>query len=262
MRILRFNQHNPDGTPTDDFFQEHLGRATASSAGAIMDFTQKGAEGSTRRLYRLLKVAEILSGIAVSDHYVSMAMRAGTAAEPKARFDYEIEEGVMVDQVGMVVADDERFAWSPDGLCGDNGAIEIKGPQTTTHLQTLDAGDIPDENLPQLWFAFMVHPGLDWIDWISRDGGMSKKPENFGAILPRRFVQFSVRLERKDCLEQIAKMKAAAEKFMDDVQATVDRISSKVPELPEPLASVLDDPELSICDADIAWSQRGFTKEP
>jgi hypothetical protein len=247
VRILRFKQHNPDGTPTDDFFQEHLARATASRAAAILDFTQKGVEGSTRRLYRLEKVAEIMSGIAVSDHYVSMAMKAGTFAEPKARLDYQLEEEIMVDQVGMVVADDERFGWSPDGLCGDNGAIEIKGPQTTTHLQTLDAGAIPEDNLPQLYFAFFVHPGLEWIDFISRDGGMSKKPENFGAILPRRFVQCSIRLERKDCLEQIAKMKEAAEKFMDDVQATVDRISAKVPELPEEPPEVLD-PELGITD--------------
>ena len=244
MRILRFAQHNPDGTPTDDFFQEHLGRATASSAAAIMDFTQKGTEGSTRRLYRLLKVAEILSGIAVSDHYVSMAMRAGTFAEPKARLDYQLEEEVMVEQVGMVVADDERFAWSPDGLVGEHGAIEVKGPQTTTHLQTLDVGAIPEENLPQLWFAFMVHPGLEWIDLISRDGGMSKKPENFGPILPRRYLQFSIRLWRKDCLEQIARMKEAAERFMDDVEATVERINKRAPELPPPPEVAQDDPDL------------------
>jgi hypothetical protein len=241
MRILRFKQHNPDGTPTDDFFQEHLARATASRAAAILDFTQKGVEGSTRRLYRLEKVAEILSGVAVADHYVSAPMRAGTAAEPITRVAYSEEECVLVEQVGFIVADDERFGFSPDGLVGNAGAIEAKGPKTTTHLRWMDEGVIPEEHLPQLWFDFMVCPPLEWIDFISRDGGMSTDPAKFGAILPRRYVQFSIRLERRDCLDQIAKMKAAAEKFMDDVQATVDRISAKVPELPQEPAP---DPEL------------------
>jgi hypothetical protein len=246
MRILRnFAQQ------TDDWFQEHLGRATASRAAAIIDFTQKGVEGSKRRLYRLEKAAEILSGVAVHDNYVSAAMRAGTFAEPQARLDYQIEEEVMVEQVGFIVADDERFGFSPDGLVGETGAIEIKGPKTTTHLDTLDDGAIPEENLPQLYFDLFVDTDLEWIDFVSRDGGMSADPNKFGPILPQRFKQFTIRLYRKDCLPQIAKMKAAAERFMDDVQATVDRISAKVPELP---ADPPSDPEfggLGITDAEI-----------
>ena len=61
MQILRFAQHGTDGNVSDDFFQAHLGRATASSASNILDFTQKGVEGSKRKLYRLEKVAEILA---------------------------------------------------------------------------------------------------------------------------------------------------------------------------------------------------------
>ena len=227
MRILRFNQQGTDGRPSHDFFQEHLGRVTASRAAAVLDFTQKGVEGSKRRLYRLEKVAEILSGIAVHDNYVSAAMRAGTFSEPTARAVYELEEGIMVDQVGMVVGDDERTGWSPDGLCGDTGAIECKCPTTTTHLQTLDAGAIPEDNLPQLWFALMVDAELEWIDFVSRDGGMSKDDEKFGAILPRRYVQFTIRLWRKDAEEQIAKMRAATDRFLDDVDATVERLQER-----------------------------------
>ena len=199
MRILHFSQQGTDGNASDDFFQEHLGRATASQAAAILDFTKKGVEGSKRKLYRLEKVAEILSGIPVVDHYVSAPMRAGTFSEPAARAAYELEENVMAEQVGIVIGDDERTGWSPDALIGKHGAIEIKCPTTTTHLQTLDLGAIPEDNLPQLWFAFMVDSELQWIDFISRDGGMSHDPEKFGAILPRRYMQFTIRLHRKDC---------------------------------------------------------------
>ena len=48
MQILRFAQHGTDGNVSDDFFQAHLGRATASNASSILDFTQKGVEGSKR----------------------------------------------------------------------------------------------------------------------------------------------------------------------------------------------------------------------
>lgn len=255
MKILRdFAQQS------DEWFQEHLGRATASNAGAILDFTQKNVEGSKRRLYRLQKVAEILSGIAVYDNYVSPAMRAGTAAEPLARAAYELEEGVMVDQVGIVIGDDERTAWSPDGLVGTVGAIEIKGPTTTTHLANLDLGEVPEDNMPQIVFAFMVHPGLEWVDFICRDGGMAKDPEKFGAILPRRYLQFTIRVMRAEVLDQIVKMRAATDRFFADVDATVERLNKRAPQMAAPVVAAQDVGDMGISDEEIravdpSWMQ-------
>ena len=246
MKILRnFAQH------TDDWHQERCGRATASNAAAILDFTKAGVEGSKRRLYRLEIVAQILSGIAVQDKYVSAPMRAGTFAEPAARAAYELEESVMVEQVGIIIGDDERTAYSPDGLVGADGAIEIKCPTTTTHLQTLDLGAIPEGNLPQLWFGFMVHTGLQWIDFISRDGGMSNDPEMFGPILPRRYLQFTIRLERAECEAQIAKMREATDKFLADVDATIERLKQRAPEVAEPERVAEDFGDLGLTDEDI-----------
>ena len=271
MRILRdFAQQ------TNEWFDEHLARATASSAAAILDFTQKGVEGSTRRSYRLLKVAESLSGIAVHPNYVSAPMLAGNAAEPHARTHHELEENVMVEPVGIVIGDDERTAWSPDGVVTDDagniiGAVELKGPQTTTHLKTLDAiaqavYPIPEENQPQLWFAFMVCPTLQWIDFSMRDGGMEtdklKIKDAIGngidlSILPRRYKQFTYRLERSQCLDKIAKMRAETDRFLADVDATIARINSICPELPDddaPIMSELTDEQesaLGISDDDI-----------
>ena len=246
MRILRnFAQG------TDDWHQERLGRATASNAAAILDFTQKGVEGSKRRLYRLELAAQILSGIAVQDKYVSAPMRAGTFAEPPARAAYELEESVMVEQLGIIIGDDERTAYSPDGLVGKHGAIEIKGPTTTTHLQTLDLGAIPEGNLPQLWFGFMVDTDLEWIDFISRDGGMSNDPAMFGPILPRRYVQFTIRLHRAECEAQITKMREATDKFLADVDATIERLKQRAPEVDDPERVAEDFGDLGLTDADI-----------
>ena len=155
-------------------------------------------------------------------------------------------------QVGIVIGDNERTAWSPDGLVGDVGAIEAKGPRTTTHLQTLDSGAIPEDNLPQLYFAFMVHSGLQWIDFISRDGGMSNDPNKFGAILPRRYVQFTIRLHRAECEAQIAKMREATDRFLADVDATIARLNAVAPELAPELAAPLsrEEQESMLTDAD------------
>ena len=241
MRILRTFAQG-----TDDWFQEHLGRVTASMANAVLDFTQKGVQGSKRRLYRLTKVAELLSQIGGAPNYVSAPMMAGTAAEPLARIAYEIEEKVMVEQVGFIVGDDERTGWSPDGLVEDVGAIEIKGPKTTTHLSTLDSGMIPEENLPQLWFDFMVSENLEWIDFISRDGGMCEDKKVISEaktngtdlrILPLRYAQFTIRLHRADCLPQIAKMREATDRFLTDVDATIERLKQRAPENAEQVSA-------------------------
>jgi exodeoxyribonuclease (lambda-induced) len=264
MRILRnFAQG------TDDWFQEHLGRLTASNAAAILDFTQKGVEGYKRRLYRLTKVVELLSMIGGAPNYVSAYMLGGTAAEPLARTAYELEENVMVEQVGFIVGDDERTGWSPDGLVGDVGAIEIKGPKTTTHLATLDLGVIPEDNLPQLWFDFMVSKNLEWIDFISRDGGMCEDKriiaEAMGAgtdlrILPLRYAQFTIRLDRSECLPQIVKMREATDRMLADIDAMVERINATCPPIAQQNAptDAVDAALAQDFADDIAWAQQNL----
>ena len=111
--------------------------------------------------------------------------------------------------------------------------------------------------MPQLLFAFMCCPPLQWIDFISRDGGMSNDPAMFGAILPRRFVQFTIRLHRAECEAQIAKMREATDKFLADVDATIERLKQRAPEVAEPEPEPVDDP-LGISAEDVAWAAAGF----
>ena len=245
----------------DEWFQEHIGKVTASNAAKIIDFTgkkdgkrtDKSKEGAKRRGYRYEKVAETLSMMGGFPKFVSLPMLAGTAAEPLARTAYELEEGVMVQQVGIVIGDDERSGWSPDGTVTDEagiiiGAIEAKGPLTTTHLETLDnialkEATIPEGNLPQLWMAFVVCDTLQWIDFISRDGGMEVDKHKIAEakaagtdlrILPMRYAQLTIRLNRADCLDEIEMMRAEKNQFLADMDATIERIKSICPELPEP----------------------------
>jgi hypothetical protein len=86
----------------------------------------------------------------------------------------------------------------------------------------------------------MVDPDLEWIDFISRDGGMTKNKQKIDEAstagndlrqLPLRYAQITIRLNRSECEPQIAKMREATARFLVDLDATVARIKSICPEM-------------------------------
>jgi predicted phage-related endonuclease len=96
-------------------------------------------------------------------------MRWGTEQEPNARALYEIETGVEVRQVGFTIH--EEYAWcgaSPDGLVGLDGAIEIKCPNTATHLETVENQKIGSRYYAQMQWLMFVND-LAWCDFVSYD---------------------------------------------------------------------------------------------
>jgi hypothetical protein len=74
----------------------------------------------------------------------------------------------------------------------------------------------------------------------------------FGPILPRRYVQFTIRLHRTECEAQIAKMREATDKFLADVDATIERLKQRAPEVAEPERVAEDFGELGITEEDIS----------
>ena len=89
----------------------------------------------------------------------------GILMEEEAREWYEFDQGVTVEQVGMVL-NGKRLGFSPDGLVGEDGMIEIKCPKPSTHVRYLMDGGVPDE------YKAQVHGGLiicerQWCDFIS-----------------------------------------------------------------------------------------------
>ena len=239
MEIIQCDQLSPE------WCQLHVGRATGSHAGDILDFTLKGIEGSTRRSYRLLKAAEILTGIGIGieENYVSPEMEWGIATEKKARRAYALEEGVFVEQVGFVIGDDGRFGCSPDGLVGDKGLVGFKCPKTITHLRWILDGVIPEDHLPQARFELMVNTDREWFDFVTFD------PRITGRHKPKQMM--TIRLERADA--KIEAMQAAADRFMDEVAETVlrlDRIAPPVEIEEEEAVSVPVDQSGMLTDAD------------
>lgn len=98
------------------------------------------------------------------ENYISPAMANGTALEPVARIEYEIYTGLQVEQVGYISYGD-WLGYSPDGLIGDEGLIEIKCPAGKNFLRFQDTREIPREYWAQMQWGMWLS-GREWCDYV------------------------------------------------------------------------------------------------
>jgi putative phage-type endonuclease len=160
---LRMNA--PQGT--DTWLSERAGCATASRFADVLA-TIKTGEAASRRGYRMQLVTERLTGNPVTG-YTNAAMMWGTEQEPFAREAYEAESGAMVMQTGFIKH--SAIPWcgaSPDGFIDADGLVEIKCPESTTHLEWMEGGKVPAKHVPQIQGQMWV-TGRTWCDFVSYD---------------------------------------------------------------------------------------------
>lgn len=131
----------------------------------------KPATGDTAQGLTTLLVAERITGW-VDPVYVNGDMLRGTLDEPIAREVYA-RHYAPVDEVGFMVrtAGWGPLGYSPDGLVGDDGLIEIKAPRAKTHLATILRDAVPEQHMAQLQAGLLVS-GRKWIDYVSFYGGL------------------------------------------------------------------------------------------
>ncbi len=129
------------------------------------------AETDQSRSLTLLLAAERITGW-TDPTFISDDMWRGIDDEPKARDKYS-EHYAPVTEAGFMVEDRWGFpiGYSPDGLVGDDGLIEVKSRRSKTQLATILADDVPAENMAQLQCGLLVS-GRKWIDYVSYCGGM------------------------------------------------------------------------------------------
>lgn len=150
-----------------EWHQHRLGRVTASRIADVMAQTKTGP-GAARKNYAADLVAERLTRFA-RDGFTNAAMQWGTEQEPEARALYEFSQAVTVCEVGFIDHPSLPMAGcSPDGLVGDDGMVEIKCPNTATHIDTLRGGSIDGKYIKQMQFQ-MACAGRDWCDFVSFD---------------------------------------------------------------------------------------------
>lgn len=129
------------------------------------------ADNDTSRGLTAALVAERIAGF-TEDGPMTSDMWRGVECEPIAR-DYYSEHYAPVTETGFMVRDDWGFSigYSPDGLVGDDGLIEVKAPRAKTHLTTVLADKVPAYNMAQLQTGLLVS-GRKWIDFIPFVGGL------------------------------------------------------------------------------------------
>lgn len=157
---------------TDAWFQIRRGKVTASRIADVMAKTKTGY-GAGRKNYMAQLVIERLTG-KVADSFTNAAMQWGTETEPFARESYEIQTGNIVEEVAFVEVPEMLAGASPDGLVGDDGLLEIKCPNSATHIATLLSGNIDKKYILQMqWQMFATD--RQWCDFVSYD---PRLPEN------------------------------------------------------------------------------------
>lgn len=152
---------------SDEWIKIRLGKVTASR---IADLTAKTKSGwsASRANYMAELLSERLTG-EPRDTFTNAAMQWGTDMEPQARRVYEFMEGVEVQEVGFAPHPTIAMSGaSPDGLVGDHGLVEIKCPNTATHIETLLGASIDAKYIKQMQWQ-MACTGRQWCDFVSFD---------------------------------------------------------------------------------------------
>lgn len=169
------------GTP--EWFAQRLGKVTASRVADIIAKTKTGVAAS-RGNYMAQLVAERLTG-QPAESFKSAAMQFGTETEPMARMAYETQIGMLVDEVAMIPHPTiEMSGASPDGLVGHDGLVEIKCPNTSTHIETLLDEKVPSKYVTQMMWQ-MACTGRSWCDFVSFDPRMPEDMQLFIKRVPR-----------------------------------------------------------------------------
>jgi len=152
---------------TEEWFAARIGKVTASRVADVIAKTKSGYSAS-RDNYMAQLICERLTG-QQGESFTNAAMTWGTETEPLARSAFEAYADVMVEEVGFVPHPTiEMSGASPDGLVGLFGMLEIKCPNTATHIDTLLTQTVPGKYITQMQWQ-MACCERQWCQFVSFD---------------------------------------------------------------------------------------------
>ena len=187
--------------------QEWFDARIGSIGGSTIASAVAKGEGKMRKnlLYRL--AGEILSGQKY-ESYSNSHMERGTEQEPDSRNLYEFMTGNEVAQVGLVKLSDHKH-FSPDGLVGEDGIIEIKCVIPSVHIETILSDKVPAAYRKQCQFGLHICQ-REYCDFVS-----------YSPLVVDRPIWIK-RVERDDDL--IKELDDGANNFIEQMLAIVERI--------------------------------------
>jgi putative phage-type endonuclease len=201
----------PQRTPA--WHAARLGKVTASRLPDLVARTKTGWSAS-RGTYMAQLLVERLTGEPTAIP-PSPAMRWGTLQERRALAAYSFRTDR--DPLATGFWDHPAIQGSgasPDGLVGLEGLVEVKCPNTSTHLEILAAGEIPAKYLPQMHWQ-MACAGRTWCDFVS-----------FDPRLPEPLRLFIRRLDRD--ADAITHLEAEVRAFLQELEDRTLRLTTPV----------------------------------
>lgn len=191
-----------------EWFAQRCGKVTGSRVADVVAKTKSGW-GASRANYMAQIIAERLTGT-VADSFSNAAMQWGTETEPQAIAAYEFFTDNTVDAVGFVDHQLLDAGASPDGLIGELGLIEVKCPNTATHINTLLTKKIEGKYITQMQWQ-LACTDRNWCDFVSFDPRM-----------PAAMQMFCQRVERDNA--RIRELTEAIETFLAEMQEKVSKL--------------------------------------
>ena len=195
---------------TEEWFAARCGKVTASRVADIIAKTKTGFSAS-RDNYLAQLVCERMTG-KPAESYSNSAMQWGTDTEPFARAAYEARMDLLVTEVGFI-----NHPWiamsgaSPDGLANE-GMVEIKCPNTATHIDTLLSQTVPAKYITQMMWQ-MCSADRPWCDFVS-----------FDPRLPERHQLFIKRINYDP--EMVNLLENSVIQFLGDVDLKIQQLES------------------------------------
>ena len=191
---------------SDEWFAARTGIPSASHFDRIV--TSKGEPSKQARDYMYQLAGERLTG-KKEETYTNATMQRGIDLEPEAVAHFELVMNLDVQKVGLCYPDeDKRYSCSPDGLIGEDDGMEGKAPLLHTHISYLLGNKLPTKYVQQVQGSMLVTGRKHWY---------------FHSYYPG-LKSLIVKVGRDE--KFIAKLKAALDKFCDELEKTVKKLRS------------------------------------
>lgn len=153
---------------SDEWLHLKKGKISGTVLAAIMGTKQKRQDAIYELISQRLRI-----GLEDDEN----PMDRGTRLEPEGIAAFEFETGLKVDKLGIGEEDDNpNIIQSPDGLIGEDAAVEIKCPGGKNHVKVWLTNEIPDTYLWQSVQYFVVNEKLKTLYFVSYNPDITEHP--------------------------------------------------------------------------------------
>lgn len=196
-----------------EWYAARLGKVTASRIADVMARTKTGY-GASRANYMAELVCERLTGVK-AESYTNAAMQWGVDNEAAAKAAYAFMTDKTVEECGFFDHGTIPMSGaSPDGMMPfDGGLVEVKCPNSASHIETLLTEMIEGKYLLQMQWQ-MACAQCSYCDFVS-----------FDPRLPPELQLWIKRVPRDDT--KIAEIEKEVRTFLVELDAKVAALQSR-----------------------------------